>query len=105
MSESWSCSVFTRSSERTRASSSGWLIGFVRKSSAPASMPFTRSCAGSSAVTITTGSMAVAGFSRSLRQTSYPVMPGIITSSRTRSGFSVSTFSSASLPELAVTTA
>ena len=35
---------------RTRASSSGWLIGLERKSSAPASMPFTRSWFGSSAV-------------------------------------------------------
>ena len=35
-----------RSSERTRASSSGWLIGLVRKSSAPASMPLTRSVRG-----------------------------------------------------------
>ena len=59
-----------RSSDRTRASSSGWLMGLLRKSSAPASMPFTRSCAGSSAVTITTGRSAVAGFSRSFRQTS-----------------------------------
>ena len=39
-----------RSSERTRASSSGWLTGLDRKSSAPASMPLTRSCCGSSAV-------------------------------------------------------
>ena len=69
-SASSSCSAFTRRSERTRASSSGWLIGFVRKSSAPASMPFTRSCPGSSAVTITTGSIAVARSSRSFLQTS-----------------------------------
>jgi len=33
------------------------VIGLVRKSSAPASMPFTRSCPGSSAVIITTGSI------------------------------------------------
>ena len=41
-----SYSDLMRSSERTRASSSAWLIGLVRKSSAPASRPFTRSCAG-----------------------------------------------------------
>src|SRR5262245_17285121 len=40
------------------------------KSSAPASIPFTRSCVGSSAVTMTTGSIAVTGFSRIFRQTS-----------------------------------
>ena len=54
-----SYSDLMRSSERTRASSSGWLTGLVRKSSAPASMPLTRSCCGSSAVTSTTGSSAV----------------------------------------------
>ena len=65
-----SCSAFTRSSDFTRANSSGWLTGLERKSSAPASMPLTRSCCGSSEVHITTGSSAVAGFSRMRRQTS-----------------------------------
>ena len=49
-----------RRSDRTRARSSGRLIGFVRKSSAPASSPLIRSAAGSSAVTITTGMMPFA---------------------------------------------
>ncbi len=69
-SATWSHRLFTRNSERTRASSSGWWMGLLRKSSAPASMPFTRSWAGSSAVTITTGSIAVAGLSRIFRHTS-----------------------------------
>ena len=43
-------SALMRSSDLTRASSSAWLTGLVRKSSAPASSPLTRSCAGSSAV-------------------------------------------------------
>ena len=51
-----------RNSDFTRASNSGWLIGLARKSSAPASMPLTRSLPGSSAVIITTGNSAVAGF-------------------------------------------
>ena len=59
-----------RRSDRTRASSSGWFTGFGRKSSAPASMPFTRSCPASSAVTMTTGSMAVSGLARIRAQTS-----------------------------------
>jgi hypothetical protein len=46
------------------------LIGFDRKSSAPASMPLTRSCAGSSAVTMTTGSMPVAALARIFWHTS-----------------------------------
>jgi len=68
-------------------------------------MPFTRSGPGSSAVTMTTGSMAVAGLSRSFRQTSYPLMPGIMTSRSTRSGPSRSTQASASAPLVAVSTA
>ncbi len=69
-SPSSSHSCLTRRSERTRAMSSGWLMGLVRKSSAPASMPLTRSCAGSSAVTMTTGKSAVAGSLRIALHTS-----------------------------------
>ena len=65
-----SYSDLIRSSDRTRASSSGWFSGFVRKSSAPASSPRMRSWAGSSAVTITTGRMPVAGLARSFWHTS-----------------------------------
>ena len=81
-----SCSRLIRSSDCTRANSSGWLIGLPRKSSAPAAMPLMRSCCGSSDVHSTTGRSAVAGSLRRRRQTSYPDMPGIITSSSTRSG-------------------
>ena len=59
-----------RRSERTRAKSSGWLTGLERKSSAPASMPLTRSWFGSSEVHITTGRSAVSGFARMRLQTS-----------------------------------
>ena len=100
-SSSWSYKDLMRSRERTRASSSGWLIGLVTKSSAPASMPLMRSVAGSSAVTITTGSVAVAGVSRMRLQTSYPLMPGMTTSSSTRSGLCCAMRSSASVPEAA----
>ena len=65
-----SCSALMRSSDFTRANSSCWLIGLGMKSSAPASMPLTRSCFGSSEVHSTTGSSAVAGFARILRHTS-----------------------------------
>ena len=93
-----------RSSEATRAKSSGWLIGLPRKSSAPAAMPLIRSCCGSSDVHSTTGSSVVSGSSRMRRHTSYPEMPGIITSSSTRSGFSDLMRASPSSPLLAVTT-
>ncbi len=53
---------------------------------------------------MTTGSVAVARLPRILRQTSYPLISGMTTSSRTRSGCSFSTFSSAWAPEDAVTT-
>ena len=102
-SSSWSSLILSK--DFTRARSSGWLMGLVRKSSAPASMPFTRSCVGSSAVTMMTGSIAVAAFWRIRRHTSYPLIPGIITSSRTRPGCSFSIFASASAPLAAVTTA
>jgi hypothetical protein len=68
-------------------------------------MPLIRSCCGSSEVQWTTGSNAVAGSARMRRQTSYPDMPGIMTSSKTRSGFSDATLTNASSPELALTTA
>ena len=52
-----------------------------------------------------TGSIAVAAFWRIFRHTSYPLMPGIMTSSKTSAGCSLSIFSSASAPLAAVTTA
>src|SRR5207247_457535 len=81
---SWSALI--RRSERTRARSSGWLIGLVRKSSAPASSPLTRSSDGSRAVTITTGRSPVSGVSRIRRQTSYPLVPGIPPARTSRPG-------------------
>ncbi len=50
-----SITIFSRASERTREMSATSLTGLVRKSSAPASSPRTRSEGWSSAVTITTG--------------------------------------------------
>src|SRR5476651_448759 len=74
--------IFSRVSERTRAIMTTSDTGLVRKSSAPASSPRTRSEGLSSAVTMTTGMKCVAGFDFSRRQTSNPSMSGIITSSR-----------------------
>jgi hypothetical protein len=50
-----SVTIFSRDSERTRETSAMSLTGLVRKSSAPASRPATRSDGWSSAVTMTTG--------------------------------------------------
>ena len=47
--------ILSRASERTRAISATSETGLVRKSSAPACSPFTRSDGWSSAVTMTTG--------------------------------------------------
>ena len=96
--------VFSRASERTRAISATSGIGLVRKSSAPASRPRTRSEGWSSAVTITTGMWCVAGLVFSRRHTSKPSMCGIITSSRTRSHSARSQMAKASAPLIAVMT-
>src|SRR5580704_1389220 len=96
--------IFSRVSERTRAISTTSDTGLVRKSSAPASSPRTRSAGLSSAVTITTGMKCVAGLDFSLRQTSKPSMSGIMTSSRTMSHSARSAIASASAPLLAVMT-
>ena len=56
-----SVTIFSRTSERTRASSARSETGLVRKSSAPASSPRTRSDGWSSAVTMTTGMWWVTG--------------------------------------------
>ena len=57
-----------RASEATRANSSFWLIGLLRKSSAPASRAWTF-CSSPLAVTMTTGRYAVSVCSRILRHT------------------------------------
>jgi hypothetical protein len=56
------------------------------KSSAPALMPRTRLCWSSSAVTSTIGIIAVAVSAFRRSQISKPSLPGIMTSSRIRSG-------------------
>src|SRR5688572_140885 len=96
--------IFSRVSERTRAISTTSDTGLVRKSSAPASSPRTRSAGLSSAVTITTGMKCVAGSDFSRRQTSKPSISGIMTSSRTMSHSAREQISSASAPLLAVST-
>ena len=90
--------IFSRVSERTRAISTTSDTGLVRKSSAPASRPRTRSAGLSSAVTITTGMKCVAGLDFSRRQTSKPSMSGIMTSSRMMSHSARAQISSASAP-------
>ena len=96
--------IFSRVSERTRAISTTSDTGLVRKSSAPASSPRTRSAGLSSAVTITTGMKWVAGLDFSRRQTSKPSMSGIMTSSRMMSHSARAQISSASAPLVAVST-
>jgi hypothetical protein len=80
-----SVSILSRARFLTRVISAMSSTGLVRKSSAPASSPFTRSDGWSSAVTMITGMCRVRGSALSRRQTSKPSMPGIITSSRTTS--------------------
>src|SRR5665213_7392 len=99
-----SVTILSRASERTRDISATSTSGLVRKSSAPASRPFTRSEGWSSAVTITTGIWWVAGLDLSLRQTSKPSISGIITSSSTMSHSARSHIASAWTPLLAVMT-
>src|SRR5262249_19480538 len=91
-------------SERTRATSAMSDTGLVRKSSAPASSPRTRSEGWSSAVTITTGMWCVLAPALSRRHTSKPSISGIITSSSTMSHCARSQIASASAPLVAVTT-
>src|SRR5258708_5583900 len=96
--------ILSRVSERTRAISTISDTGLVRKSSAPASSPRTRSEGLSSAVTITTGMKCVAGLDFSRRQTSKPSMSGIMTSSRMMSHSARAQIASASAPLAAVRT-
>ncbi|MNT13897.1 hypothetical protein D3C72_1488800 [compost metagenome] len=87
-SRSSSMTIFSRVRLLTRAIRITSSSGLVRKSSAPASSPRIRSCRPSSAVTSTTGICRVFGSSLRRRQVSNPSMPGIMTSSRIRSGCS-----------------
>src|SRR5450631_563398 len=96
--------ILSRVSERTRAISTTSDTGLVRKSSAPASRPRTRSAGLSSAVTMTTGMKCVAGLDFSRRQTSKPSMSGIMTSSRIMSHSARAQIASASAPLEAVRT-
>src|SRR5215469_16944083 len=95
---------FKRTSERTRAKRAMSLTGLVKKSSAPACRPRTRSETSESAVTITTGMSAVCGSALSRRHTSKPSISGIITSSRMMSGCSLWASFSAAAPLAAVMT-
>src|SRR5947199_1497682 len=96
--------IFNRVRERTRAISTTSDTGLVRKSSAPASSPRTRSAGLSSAVIMTTGMKCVAGLDFSRRHTSKPSISGIITSSRMMSHSARAQISSASEPLAAVST-
>src|SRR5262245_29528883 len=75
-----------RKSERTRIKSSVRLIGLVRKSSAPESSACLCVPRSPSAVRNRTGVSPTIGSMRIWRQVSKPSMPGISTSSSTRSG-------------------
>src|SRR6185312_15269224 len=96
--------ILRRTRLRTRANRAASSTGLVRKSSAPASRPATRSLGWSSAVTMITGTWAVFGLDLMRRQASKPSMPGIITSSRMMSGEHSSVLAMASMPLKPVTT-
>jgi hypothetical protein len=93
-----------RTKERTRANSATSFTGLVRKSSAPASSPRTRSPCRSRSVIMTAGKCALLRSDLIRRQTSNPSMPGSMTSSNTMSGVSASMRSRPSSPARAVLT-
>ena len=82
----------------TRARSSTGLTGLLRKSSAPAAMHWPRSSLLDKAVTMTMGMDCQAGTALMRRQVSVPLIPGIITSSKIRSGATAASVSMASWP-------
>ena len=98
----WSWKLFALSNDFTRFVSSSSLMGLVRKSSAPASIDFILSSNPVSVVIIITGMNRVVSCCFISLQTLYPLSPGIIISSKTISGLSFFTFSSASFPLYAV---
>ncbi len=97
-------SILSRTRLLMRQNRATSLTGLVRKSSAPASSPRTRSSNWSRAVTMMTGICCVVASALRRLHTSMPSMPGIITSSSTMSGLARCTASSASTPFMAVTT-
>ena len=80
------------------------LTGLEIKSSVPDSTPRSMSPSSVRAVTMMIGTSRVSGSLLSLRQTSKPLIRGIITSRRIRSGGRAATLSSASTPSTAVST-
>ena len=88
----------------TRTTSSSLLKGFVKKSLAPTWKPWTRSLGLFNAVRKMIGISAVSGSFFKMTAVSKPLMSGIITSSRIRSGFSAFACSMHILPQLAVHT-
>ena len=104
MKDSWrrmSACRFSSRWLRTRARTMGALIGLVMKSMAPTSSPRVSSSTSPRAEMKMTGMSQVAGLSLMRRHTSYPSMPGIMMSSRTRSGWRACTRSSALAPSVA----
>lgn len=99
-----SVSALRRTRLLTRAISWTSSTGLVRKSSAPACRPLTRSDGWSSAVIITTGTWAVRPSALRRRHTSNPSISGIITSSRTMSIWPSAQIARASRPDEAVLT-
>src|ERR1700693_227613 len=99
-----SVTILRRTNDRTRATSAMSETGLVRKSSAPASKPRTRSEGWSSAVIMMIGIWCVAGSALSRRHTSKPSRSGINTSSSTISHIPRWQIASASGPLSATTT-
>ncbi len=95
---SWSRARFRARLAPTRALSSTGSNGFGRKSSAPCSMQRTALSVSSSAEITITGMSRVLFFPLSRSSTAKPSSSGIMMSSSTRSGMSLSTISSALSP-------
>mmetsp|Transcript_96403 Transcript_96403/g.267939 ORF Transcript_96403/g.267939 Transcript_96403/m.267939 type:complete len:373 (-) Transcript_96403:2550-3668(-) len=89
---------------RTRARTTAGLNGLVMKSAAPASSPRVSSSGWSWAVTKTTVIARSSGSAFSSAQSSWPSMPGICTSSSTRSGWRSRQSCSARAPLVAIST-
>ena len=88
----------------TRITSSSLLKGFVKKSLAPTWKPCTRSLGLFNAVRKMMGISLVSGSFFRIAAVSKPLISGIMTSSRIRSGFSALACSMHILPQLAVQT-
>lgn len=78
------------------------LMGLLMKSTAPRARPYSSSVSSCWAVTKMTGMSRVSGSALSCWQTSWPLMPSMMTSSKTRSGSGLRQRASACSPLVAM---